>query len=91
MARSQVQQKNLSSGVLMFDKIVISSIILKISRLLLLKHTAHEIYYSNVFELPSGNVDSTDPTLAHALAREVGEEAGLKITRSGRAFAAFGV
>lgn len=65
----------------MFDKIVISSIILKISKLLLLKHAAHEIYYPNVFELPSGNVESTDPTLAHALAREAGEEAGLKVIR----------
>jgi hypothetical protein len=78
---SQVQQTNLSSRVLMFDKIVIGSIILKLSKLLLLKHAAYEIYYPNVFELPSGNADSTDPTLAHALAREIREETGLKIFR----------
>jgi 8-oxo-dGTP pyrophosphatase MutT (NUDIX family) len=81
MTCPQVQQTNLSNRVLMFDKIIIGSIILKISRLLLLKHAAHEIYYPNVFELPSGNADSTDPTLAHALAREAGEEAGLKVIR----------
>jgi hypothetical protein len=54
MTCSQVQQTNLSSRVLMFDKIVIGSIILKLSKLLLLKHAAYEIYYPNVFELPSG-------------------------------------
>jgi 8-oxo-dGTP pyrophosphatase MutT (NUDIX family) len=83
MTRSQVQQTNLSSGVLMFDKIVIGSTIFKISKLLLLKHAAHEIYYPNVFELRSGNIDSTDPTLAHALAREIGEEMGLKVISVG--------
>jgi 8-oxo-dGTP pyrophosphatase MutT (NUDIX family) len=81
MTCSQVQQINLSNGVLVFDKIVIGSTIFKISKLLLLKHAAHGIYYPNVFELPSGNVDTTDPTLAHALAREIRKETGLKVIR----------
>jgi 8-oxo-dGTP pyrophosphatase MutT (NUDIX family) len=73
----------------MYGKIVVGAMILRNLKILLLERLSHEIYEPNVFELPSGNVDSTDPNLAHALTREVGEEAGLKVPRSGRAFAVF--
>jgi 8-oxo-dGTP pyrophosphatase MutT (NUDIX family) len=45
-----------------------------------LKRAAHEVYFPNVFELPSGKVDPEDLTIKHALAREVQEETGLDIT-----------
>ncbi|KIW35360.1 uncharacterized protein PV07_02059 [Cladophialophora immunda] len=51
-----------------------------LSRSLLLKRAAHESYFPNVFELPSGKVDPGDATLGHALAREVEEETGLDVT-----------
>ncbi len=48
-------------------------------RILLLKRAADEVYFPNVFELPSGKVDSDDRSLRHALEREVKEETGLDI------------
>ena len=50
------------------------------SRILLLKRAAHETYFPNVFELPSGKVDLEDISIKHALVREVKEETGLDIT-----------
>jgi hypothetical protein len=52
-----------------FDKVVIGAAIFQSSmlsdlgetpRILLLKQSTHEIYYPNVFEVPSGNVDDND-------------------------------
>jgi 8-oxo-dGTP pyrophosphatase MutT (NUDIX family) len=66
-----------------YDKIVIGAATLQSSgtpRILLLKRAAHEPYFPNVFELPSGKVDLDDPTLKHALVREVYEETGLYVT-----------
>ena len=80
MIRAEFRDTHLSSTGKPYDKIVIGAIVFKGNRILLLKRAAHEIYYPNVFELPSGNVDETDPTLGHALAREVKEETGLTIT-----------
>jgi 8-oxo-dGTP pyrophosphatase MutT (NUDIX family) len=48
--------------------------------ILLLKRAAHEVYFPNVFELPSGKVDPEDRSLRHALTREVKEETGLDVT-----------
>jgi 8-oxo-dGTP pyrophosphatase MutT (NUDIX family) len=71
-----------------YDKIVVGAAALryasglgfpKIPRILLLKRVAHEIYFPNVFELPSGKVDPEDPTIKHALIREVQEETGLNV------------
>lgn len=47
--------------------------------ILLLKRVSHELYFPNVFELPSGKVDPDDETLKYALVREVKEETGLDI------------
>jgi 8-oxo-dGTP pyrophosphatase MutT (NUDIX family) len=80
MTQAHFQQSNLSSAGLPYDKIVVGIIIFKVGKLLLLKRFVHEIYYPNVFEFPSGNVDSNDATLAHALAQEVQEEKALKVT-----------
>jgi 8-oxo-dGTP pyrophosphatase MutT (NUDIX family) len=80
MSRSEFRDTHSSSTGKLYDKIIIGAIIFQGNRILLLKRAAHEIYYPNVFELPSGNVDDTDPTLGHALAREVKEETGLTIT-----------
>ncbi|EHK22884.1 uncharacterized protein TRIVIDRAFT_28838 [Trichoderma virens Gv29-8] len=70
-----------------YDKIVVGAAILqyasdsapKMPQILLLKRTSHEAYFPNVFELPSGKVDPDDPTLKHALFREVNEETGLGV------------
>ncbi|KAI9739316.1 MAG: hypothetical protein M1834_007529 [Cirrosporium novae-zelandiae] len=50
-----------------------------IPSILLLKRAAHEVYSPSVFELPSRNVDPDDPTLKHALVREMQEETDLEI------------
>lgn len=66
-----------------YDKIVVGAATLQSSetpRILLLKRAAHEPYFPNVFELPSGKVDPGDPSLEHALVREVYEETGLHVT-----------
>jgi 8-oxo-dGTP pyrophosphatase MutT (NUDIX family) len=79
MTRTEFRNSHFSNNGKLYDKIVIGAIVFKGRHILLLKRAAHEIYYPNVFELPSGNVDETDPTLGHALAREVKEETGLTI------------
>jgi 8-oxo-dGTP pyrophosphatase MutT (NUDIX family) len=48
-------------------------------RILLLKRAAHEVHFPNIFELPSGKVDPDDPTIKHALIREIQEETGLDV------------
>lgn len=71
-----------------YDKVVVGAATLqqeasgspsKTPRILLLKRAPHEPYYPNVFELPSGKVDPDDPSLKHALFREVKEETGLDV------------
>lgn len=70
-----------------YDKVVVGAAALQHAsgspsqtpRILLLKRAPHEPYYPNVFELPSGKVDPDDPTLKHALFREVKEETGLDV------------
>jgi len=71
-----------------YDKVVIGAAALRYAsgpstpqppRILLLKRAAKEVYFPNVFELPSGKVDPEDPTIKHALIREVQEETGLDI------------
>jgi 8-oxo-dGTP pyrophosphatase MutT (NUDIX family) len=72
-----------------YDKVVVGAAALryapdsgfpKTPSILLLKRAANEVYFPNVFELPSGKVDPEDPTIQHALVREVQEETGLDVT-----------
>jgi 8-oxo-dGTP pyrophosphatase MutT (NUDIX family) len=49
-------------------------------RILLLKRSADERHYPNVFEMPGGKVDSEDLPIRDALSREVKEETGLDLT-----------
>ncbi|KAK5635039.1 hypothetical protein RRF57_010751 [Xylaria bambusicola] len=73
-----------------YDKIVVGAAALRYAlesagietpTILLLKRAPHEPYFPNVFELPSGKVDPSDPTLKSALIREVHEETGLNVTK----------
>ncbi|KAL8932443.1 MAG: hypothetical protein Q9211_006309 [Gyalolechia sp. 1 TL-2023] len=50
-------------------------------RLLLVKRSAAEVAFPNLWEIPGGSVDQEDPTILHSLAREVFEETGLRLTR----------
>ncbi|KAL8735164.1 MAG: hypothetical protein Q9166_001040 [cf. Caloplaca sp. 2 TL-2023] len=51
------------------------------SRLLLLRRSATDIAFPNLWEVPGGTIDEVDPTILHGLAREIFEEAGLRLTR----------
>jgi 8-oxo-dGTP pyrophosphatase MutT (NUDIX family) len=71
-----------------YDKVVVGAAAFQYSsgssfpnlpRILLLERAPHEVYFPNIFELPSGKVDPEDPTIKHALIREVKEETGLDV------------
>ncbi|KAI2622464.1 NUDIX hydrolase domain-like protein [Hypoxylon sp. NC1633] len=93
-SRNEFRQLRLSASGRPYDKVVVGAATLQnvpgpeatptaantSPRILLLKRAPHEPYFPNVFELPSGKVDPDDPTLKHALVREVQEETGLDIT-----------
>jgi 8-oxo-dGTP pyrophosphatase MutT (NUDIX family) len=85
-SKEEFRQHQLSGTEKSYDKIVVGAAVLrnasvlhKAPTILLLKRAAHEVYYPGVFELPSGNVDSDDATIKHALVREMLEETGLEI------------
>lgn len=50
-------------------------------RLLLVQRAATERAFPNLWEIPGGSSEVTDPTVLHSLAREVFEETGLHLTR----------
>ena len=50
-------------------------------RLLLVQRAAAERGFPNLWEVPGGGAEDTDPTILHSVAREVFEETGLKLTR----------
>ena len=50
-------------------------------RLLLVQRAAAECGFPNLWEVPGGSAEATDPTIFHSIAREVFEETGLKLTR----------
>ncbi|PNP52886.1 hypothetical protein THARTR1_06727 [Trichoderma harzianum] len=86
----EFRECQLSASGRQYDKLVVGAAILrhipnltssKTPKILLLKRAPHEPYFPNIFELPSGKVDLNDPTLKHALVREVKEETGLDITK----------
>ena len=89
MTKAQYRFNHLNVAGEPFDKIVVGAAIFKSAttlephetcKILLLKRSAHEVYYPNVFELPSGNVDDNDASIKHALAREVKEETGVNVS-----------
>lgn len=79
MTRVDFRTNYLTSSGTKYNKVVIGAICFNDSKILLLKRSPNEIYYPNVFELPSGNVDDTDASLESALCREVEEETGRKV------------
>ncbi|KAI4159122.1 MAG: hypothetical protein L6R39_000421 [Caloplaca ligustica] len=68
-----------------YDKLVIGAIVLKPLpnikelQILLLKRAPHEPIYPNIWEIPGGKVEDTDPTIQAAIEREVLEETNLKV------------
>lgn len=50
-------------------------------RLLIVQRAATETGFPNLWEVPGGGVESSDPTIFHSVARETFEETGLKLTR----------
>ena len=50
-------------------------------RLLQIQRAASERAFPNLWEVPGGSSELTDPTILHSVAREVFEETGLHLTR----------
>lgn len=50
-------------------------------RLLLVQRAVTERAFPNLWEVPGGSSEATDPTVLHSVAREVFEETGLHLTR----------
>ncbi|KAL8828579.1 MAG: hypothetical protein Q9170_006539 [Blastenia crenularia] len=51
------------------------------SRLLIVQRAATELAFPSLWEVPGGSAHEDDPTIIHALAREVFEETSLRLTR----------
>ncbi|KAL2040497.1 hypothetical protein N7G274_006940 [Stereocaulon virgatum] len=51
------------------------------TKLLLLRRAPTESAFPNLWEVPGGSSDATDPTVLHSLVREVFEETGMRVTR----------
>lgn len=51
------------------------------SRLLLIQRAATERSFPNLWEIPGGSSEFSDPTVLHSVAREVFEETGLHLTK----------
>ncbi|KAL8718160.1 MAG: hypothetical protein Q9225_004675 [Loekoesia sp. 1 TL-2023] len=70
-----------------YDKIVIGAIIAKQGigggkpEILLLKRAAHETVYPNIWEIPGGKVEDSDPTILDAVKREVFEETNMTVEK----------
>ncbi|KAL7919087.1 NUDIX hydrolase domain-like protein [Trichoderma austrokoningii] len=85
LSLDEFRNSRLSESGQPYDKIVVGAAIFRYAPdssspdILLLKRAAHEPFFPNVFELPSGKVDPDDKSLKHALIREVREETGLDI------------
>jgi len=82
--RSQWLRNRASQGDY-FDKLVIGAAVFRQAntpddfQLLIVRRAAHEEYYPNCFEMPSGKVDEGE-TVGEALARELFEETGLTLS-----------
>lgn len=72
---------NNTSNDVQFDKLTVGAAILQSDgRILLLRRRPDEKHFPNVYEMPGGTVEETDPTIGHAIAREVPEESNLKVS-----------
>ncbi|PGH26516.1 hypothetical protein AJ80_01830 [Polytolypa hystricis UAMH7299] len=85
LTQEQFRRERLSPAEQPYDKIVVYALDSGVPatatnpKILLLKRAEHEIYFPGVFELPSGKVEVTDPTIKHALLREMKEETGREV------------
>jgi len=61
-------------------KVVVGVVVLAKHKVLLLQRSATELHFPNTWELPSGKVESEDPTLLDAATRECFEEMGMTVT-----------
>lgn len=61
------------------DAFIASTFVFSSSRLLLIQRSATD-GWPLMWEIPGGGVDPTDPSVLHAAARELAEEAGLALT-----------
>ena len=71
-----------------YTNIVVSSFVFASStspapnpRLLIVQRAASERGFPNLWEVPGGSCEVSDPTILHSLARETFEETGLRLTR----------
>lgn len=67
-----------------YDKLVVGALIFDdrvpdAPTVLLLKRAANERYYPNIFEIPGGRVEDSDPTIRDAVVREVLEKTSLQV------------
>jgi 8-oxo-dGTP pyrophosphatase MutT (NUDIX family) len=60
-------------------KVVVGVVVLAKEEVLLLQRSATELHFPNIWELPSGKVESEDPTLLDAATRECFEETGMTV------------
>lgn len=84
LTKSQYRLKHPSPTGLPFDKAVVGAVTFlptasPHAKILLLKRAANEAFCPNVFEIPGGHVEDTDPDILRAVAREVHEETALSI------------
>ncbi|KAL2206302.1 NUDIX hydrolase [Sarocladium strictum] len=95
LTANEAQERINSSAGSPVDKITVGAAILRKSKdpkadtqILLLKRSAHEMYYPNMFEVPGGKVDPGE-SLRDAVKREVNEESGLVVFGIVKALPAF--
>ena len=69
----------LAIGALIFSPAHLSSPVGP--RLLLVQRATTERAFANLWEVPGGAAELSDPTILHSVAREVFEETGLRLTR----------
>lgn len=74
-----------------YTKLAVSSYIFKSSssltpglHLLIVQRAASERSFPNLWEVPGGSCEASDPTILHSLARETFEETGLRLVRFNR-------
>lgn len=84
MSKAETRKHYVQKDGKPFDKLVIGAIIPhqisgEVRTILLLKRAAHEMYFPNHFEVPGGNIEESDRTIADAVKREVLEETGMNV------------